>query len=155
MPSAPVVRELEIEDRPAWERLWLAYNAFYGRAGSTALSQEIFETTWRRFFDVGEPMTALVAELDGSVVGIVHIVFHRNTISPTSVCYLQDLFTDEKGRGRGVGRALVDAVYERARAAGATRVYWQTHESNTVAMRLYDEVAENSGFVVYAKSLED
>lgn len=155
MSSAPVVRKVEVEDRPAWQRLWMAYNAFYGRAGPTALSQEIVETTWRRFLDEEEPMHALVAQLDGTIIGIAHIVFHRNTISPTSVCYLQDLFTHETARGRGVGRALVDAVYALARADGATRVYWHTHRSNDTAMRLYDAVAENSGFVVYAKSLAD
>jgi GNAT superfamily N-acetyltransferase len=72
-------------------------------------------------------------------------------ISPT--CYLQDLFTDETARGQGIGCALIEAVYERARTAGAKRVYWQTHETNTVAMRLYDKVAVRSGFLVYQKTL--
>jgi len=68
-------------------------------------------------------------------------------------CYLQDLFTDAEARGGGVGRALIEAVYERARAAGSTRVYWHTHETNQTAMRLYDQVAERTGFVVYGKTL--
>lgn len=153
MTSIPVIRDIERQDQTAWRRLWRGYNAFYGRIGATALPDEIVKTTWERFFDPGEPMLALVAELDGAVAGIAHIIFHRNTISPTSSCYLQDLFTDEDARGRGVGRALVEAVYERAQLAGATRVYWQTHESNVTAMRFYDGIAERTGFVVYAKSL--
>lgn len=72
-------------------------------------------------------------------------------IGPT--CYLQDLFTAEFARGQGVGRALIEGVYERARTAGAERVYWQTHETNVVAMKLYVQVAERSGFVVYRKQL--
>jgi GNAT superfamily N-acetyltransferase len=48
---------------------------------------------------------------------------------------------------------LIGAVYDRARAAGAARVYWLTHESNATAMRLYDDVAMKSGFVVYRKDL--
>jgi len=44
-------------------------------------------------------------------------------------------------------------VYDAARAAGASRVYWQTHETNATAMRLYEQVAERSGFVVYRKLL--
>jgi ribosomal protein S18 acetylase RimI-like enzyme len=59
---------------------------------------------------------------------------------------------DEAARGRGVGRALIDAVYARARAAGSMCVYWQTQESNKTAMELYDKVAARSGFVVYAKT---
>ena len=72
-------------------------------------------------------------------------------IAPT--CYLQDLFTAESARGQGIGRALIEAVYERARAAGASRVYWQTHETNRTAMLLYDRIAERSGFLVYRRNL--
>jgi GNAT superfamily N-acetyltransferase len=145
------VRPVERADMAAWRRLWDGYNAFYGRSGPTALAESIVETTWARFFDADEPMAALVAETGGRLAGLAHIVFHRSMTSPTSVCYLQDLFTDPASRGQGVGRALIEAVYRRAAAAGATRVYWQTHESNATAMRLYDAVAERTGFVVYAK----
>jgi hypothetical protein len=48
---------------------------------------------------------------------------------------------------------LVHAVYDYARAAGSTRVYWQTHETNTTAMQLYDKIAENTGFIIYRKLL--
>jgi GNAT superfamily N-acetyltransferase len=64
---------------------------------------------------------------------------------------LQDLFTSETARGKGVGRALINAVYQRAKDAGSSRVYWLTHETNQTARELYDKVAENSGFVMYRK----
>jgi GNAT superfamily N-acetyltransferase len=83
----------------------------------------------------------------------VHYIFHRNTAMIGPVCYLQDLFTAEKARGRGVGRALIEAVYTRAKEAGSPRVYWQTHETNLTAMKLYGKVADRSGFVVYRKSI--
>lgn len=51
----------------------------------------------------------------------------------------------------GIGRALIEGVYERAQAAGSGRVYWLTHETNQAAMKLYDKVGERSGFVVYRK----
>jgi GNAT superfamily N-acetyltransferase len=92
---------------------------------------------------------ALVAERAGSLLGLAHFIFHRSTIHIGPLCYLQDLFTAQAARGQGVGRALIDAVYERARAAGANRVYWMTHETNALAMKLYDKVAEKSGFIVY------
>ena len=66
---------------------------------------------------------------------------------------MQDLFTAEAARGKGVGRALINGVYERARIAGSPRVYWQTHQTNLTAMQLYDKMAEHSGFVVYRKVL--
>jgi len=141
------------DDLAAWSVLWDGYNTFYGRSGPTALAPEITRMTWSRFFDPYEPVYALVAEAPDGLIGLVHYLLHRSTTSIAPVCYLQDLFTVEAARGRGVGRALIEAVYEQARAMGAARVYWQTHETNATAMRLYDEVAEKSGFLVYRKLL--
>ena len=145
----PVVRQ----DFPAWKVLWDGYNAFYGRHGVTALPDEVTQTTWSRFFDAYEPVNALVAESEDNLLGLVHFLYHRTTISIGPTCYLQDLFTTESARGKGVGGALINAVYERAKEGGANRVYWLTHETNTTAMQLYDKVAEKSGFVVYRKPL--
>jgi GNAT superfamily N-acetyltransferase len=148
------VRPVRPDDFEAWLILWDGYNAFYGRSGSTALPRDITELTWSRFFDAYEPMHALVAESAGTLLGLTHYLYHRSTIQQGPTCYLQDLFTVEAARGRGVGRALIQAVYAVARTAGAARVYWQTHETNATAMLLYDGVAERSGFVVYRKMLE-
>lgn len=147
------VRPAVPSDFAAWLPLWEGYNAFYGREGDTAPYAALTAATWARFFDGMEPMEALVAEAGGALVGLAHIIFHRNTglVGPT--CYLQDLFAAPAIRGRGIGRALIAGVYDRARAAGARRVYWHTHETNAVAMRLYDQVAERSGFVVYRRDL--
>lgn len=147
------IRPVAEGDFEAWLPLWDGYNAFYGRSGETALPIEITRTTWARIFDPAEPVHAFVAEADGALVGLVHYLFHRSTISIEPTCYLQDLFTDAQARGRGVGRALIEAVYGAAREAGARRVYWQTHETNQTAMKLYDQVAAKSGFVVYRKPL--
>ncbi|MDR3416211.1 MAG: GNAT family N-acetyltransferase [Nevskia sp.] len=147
------VRPVVTADYAGWKPLWDGYNAFYGRTGVTALAPEITQMTWSRFFDAYEPMHALVAEGAGELLGLVHYLFHRSTIQIQPTCYLQDLFTAEAARGRGVGRALIEAVYARARQAGCSRVYWHTQETNATAMRLYDQVAEKSGFVVYRKSL--
>lgn len=145
------IRPVTKDDHDAWEKLWDGYNAFYGRKGDTALPLDITRTTWSRFFDPYEPMHALVAESDGELVGLAHFLFHRSTIQIGPNCYLQDLFTAEHARGNGVARGLVDSVYQQARALGIARVYWQTHETNSTAMKLYDQVAEKSGFVVYRK----
>ena len=147
------VRTLQRADFPQWQPLWDGYNAFYGRAGETALAPNITHMTWERFFDVYEPMHALVAEVAGRIVGLAHFLYHRSTIQIPPTCYLADLFTADAVRGQGVGRSLIEAVYAHARAAGSPRVYWQTHETNAVAMRLYDQVAERSGFVVYRRSV--
>lgn len=152
MTNAFTIRAIERGDYDRWRPLWDGYNAFYGRSGPTALAEDITRTTWARFFDDGEPVHALVAESDARLVGLAHYLFHRSTISIVPSCYLQDLFTDASTRGRGIGAALIEAVGERARLAGAQRLYWQTHETNDVARRLYDKVAERSGFIVYRRA---
>ena len=144
------IRSVAPTDFAQWQPLWQGYNRFYGRP---ALPNEITQMTWSRFFDAHEPVYAVVAEKEGQLVGLVHYLFHRSTIYIEPICYLQDLFTNEAMRGQGVGRALIEAVYEQARTAGCPRVYWQTHESNLTAMKLYDKVADRSGFVVYRKQI--
>jgi GNAT superfamily N-acetyltransferase len=148
-----VVRNVGPNDFAEWKPLWDGYNAFYGRKAATALPDEITNLTWSRFFDGYEPIHALVAEHDRKLLGLVHYLFHRSSTSPRSNCYLQDLFTVESARGQGVGRALIEEVYRRAAQAGSAKVYWQTHETNTHAMKLYDKVAEKSGFIIYSKKL--
>jgi GNAT superfamily N-acetyltransferase len=125
-----MIRPLRRSDHTEWRALWDGYNAFYGRRGSAALPESITESTWERFFSASEPVHALVAEDDCRVVGLAHYLFHRSTTRLNDVCYMQDLFTAENRRGLGIGRQLILAVYEAARAVGSSRVYWQTQVTN-------------------------
>jgi GNAT superfamily N-acetyltransferase len=147
------IRPVTRDDFSAWKPLWDGYNAFYGREGATALPDQITQATWSRFFDAYEPVHALVAARGSELLGLTHYLFHRSTTLLGPTCYLQDLFTSAASRGRGVGRALIEGVYERARVGAAGRVYWMTHETNATAMKLYDQVAEKSGFQIYRKVL--
>lgn len=139
------VRALTPDDRADWEPLWRGYQTFYNADIPAATT----EYTWQRFHDPAVPMYALGAFLDERLTGIVHYLFHLSSWSPGPYCYLQDLFTAPDARGKGVGRALIQAVYTAAADAGASRVYWLTHETNAQAMQLYDQVATRSGFVQY------
>ncbi|MBR0654769.1 GNAT family N-acetyltransferase [Plastoroseomonas arctica] len=153
MSETPIIRPVRSEDHAQWLTLWDGYNEFYGRVGATALKPEITAMTWARFFDGYEPMHALVAEQDGVLLGLVHYLYHRTTLALAPYCYLHDLFTTPASRGKGVGRALIEAVYAKAREARAARVYWLTHNTNATARVLYDKVAEESGFLVYRHPL--
>ncbi len=145
------IRPAAAEDYAQWRPLWDGYNRFYGRVDATALPEAITAQTWARLLDAAEPMHALVAEQDGGLVGLAHFHFYRSTLLLKDDCYLQDLFTDAKCRGKGIGRRLIEAVYERARSKGLARVFWLTQESNARAQVLYNDVAERAGFIVYRK----
>jgi len=149
-----LIRPIEKTDYEQWLPLWAGYNAFYKREGPTAVSQEVTDTTWARFFDPNEPVYAFVAEDAGRLVGMTHYLFHRTTTSINLNCYLQDLFTLPDQRGKGVGRALIEAVHGEAKKAGSMRLYWLTQVDNVTARKLYDKVAAHTGFITYFKPVE-
>jgi GNAT superfamily N-acetyltransferase len=140
------IREVTSSNFEQWLPLWNSYNRFYGRPD---FSIEITNLTWSRFLDPNEPVYGLIAVSEGKCLGLTHYIFHRSTIQINMNCYLQDLFTIEEARGKGVGRALIEAVYEKAKARGSKRVYWQTHQTNIPARKLYNSMAELSEFVIY------
>ena len=139
------VRAIERADRARWEPLWRAYLDFY----RAQWSDEVANATFARIFDALEPVHALVAERDDELIGLAHYLFQRSTWLINPQCYLQDLYVGEAARGSGVGRALIVAVAAAAKEAGAARVFWNTHETNAAARRLYDAVAERTGFIQY------
>jgi GNAT superfamily N-acetyltransferase len=141
------IRPVGLDERAAWEPLWRGYLDFY----KTSVPKEVYDTTWARLHDPAEPMELLGAYVDGRLLGIVHTVYHRSCWTIGNYCYLQDLFVAEDARKLGIGRALIEAVYKEARAAGASRVHWLTHETNATARALYDTLADRPGFIQYRK----
>ena len=142
-----MIRAVREDERAQWEPLWRGYLDFY----KTALPKAVYDTTWARLHSAAEPMWALGAEVDGTLKGIVHYLFHRSCWTIGDYCYLQDLFVAEDARKLGIGRALIEAVYREAKAAGASRVHWLTHETNATARALYDTLADRPGFIQYRK----
>jgi GNAT superfamily N-acetyltransferase len=142
-----VIRPVGTDERAAWEPLWKGYLDFY----QTSVPKEVYDTTWARLHDPNEPMKLLGAYVDGKLLGIVHYIYHRSCWTIGNYCYLQDLFVAESARKLGLGRALIEAVYDRAQADGASRVHWLTHETNATARALYDTLADRPGFIQYRK----
>jgi len=145
-----IIRALEARDRDNWRRLWTDYLGFY----KTEVSEEVFEASFDRLLsDDPNQYRGLIAEQDGTAIGLAHYLVHRDLWSLSDTCYLSDLFVDPKARGSGAGRALIDAVAREAKAAGAASLHWLTQESNATARGLYDQIAELQPYVQYHKSL--
>ena len=142
------VRPLGEDDRADWRRLWTAYLAFY----ETTVPEEVYASTWGRLMgDDPRDGRGLLAEVDGRPVGLAHLYRQRHGWKTRDVVYLQDLYADPEVRGRGVGRALVEAVYAAADAMGAPDVYWTTAHDNAAARRLYDRIGRLTPFVKYER----
>ena len=143
------ITRLRPGDRPRWAELWRAYLAFY----DTVLPEEQYADTWARLLH-DTAVHGLAARRDGEIVGITHFLFHAHCWTTAPACYLQDLYVDPSARGVGAGRALIETVAERARERAAHRLYWLTQDANTTARRLYDAVANHSGFIRYEYKLD-
>lgn len=141
------VKPIDESDFSIWLPLWKGYQRFY----EVDIEESVTHRTWMRLLDPAEPMHAALAMTGYRALGLVHSIYHRSTWTMSDDCYLQDLFVDEDARGGGVGRALIEHVYLHAKRRGASRVYWQTHESNRNAMQLYDRIADRAPFVQYRK----
>lgn len=142
------VRKLTRADEARWRALWTGYLEFY----ETSVSEDVYATYFERLLgDDPQDYHALVAEQDGRLIGLTHYLFHRHGWRVENVVYLQDLFVDPDVRGTGAGRALIEAVYEAADAAGCPSVYWMTQDFNATARQLYDRIATVTPFIKYQR----
>lgn len=145
------VRPLQPEDRADWQRLWRGYLSFYG----TSRPDAVFDTTFERLCHPDNAEFRCLLAVEGeAIVGLAHFLSHRHCWHVDNVIYLQDLFVDETVRGKGVGRALIQAVAEIAEREHAPAVYWITHEDNHAARALYDRMADNTGFIKYQMNIK-
>ncbi|QJP15285.1 GNAT family N-acetyltransferase [Starkeya sp. ORNL1] len=144
-----VIRPIEADQQSSWLPLWRGYQAFY----KVDIPDDVSAVTWARLLDAGEPVHGALAWQGERAVGLVHYIFHRSTWMAENYCYLNDLFVYPEVRGGGIGRALIEHVYAAAQAKGTRRVYWLTHETNSTAIKLYEQVAQRPGFVQFYRIL--
>ena len=147
--STVTLRPVTADDHAAWLPLWQAYQRFY----ETRIDEAVSAVTWQRMLDTSEPTNAALAWVDGKAVGMVHWIYHRSNWTVENACYLQDLYVDANQRGKGVGRQLIEPLYDTARQAGCTKAHWLTHETNATGISLYEQVAERPGFIQFRKAL--
>lgn len=139
------IRDPKPEDKAQWLELWDGYLAFYKQE----LSHQQTELTWERLLHAKDGLHAIVAELDGQLVGLAHYFWTPSTWQQNKDLYLEDLFVSPSVRGKGVGKALIEALVDVCLKAGGSKVHWQTHQTNQTAIALYEKLAKQSEFVVF------
>lgn len=144
------IRQPCFSEKPDWLPLWRGYLTFY----ETHLPDEITDLTWARLHDDAEPLNILAAYDTDRMIGIVHYQFHRSTWAKNTYCYLEDLFVSQQTRSTGAGKLLIEAVRQKAREAGASRLYWTTRENNATARALYNRLATATDFIQYRMPLD-
>lgn len=144
-----VIRPLKTSDHEEWRRLWTAYLAFY----ETSVPEDVYAVSFQRLLS-GQPgeYQCFIAEYHGKPVGLAHFLYHRFMWTIEDTCYLMDLFADPEVRGKGIGRALIEAVHTQAKRDGVPSTYWSTQEFNYRGRILYDQVASRTPFIVYEKN---
>lgn len=142
------IKPIRREDKAVWRELWTGYLTFY----ESSVSEDVYASTFERLLTEGDYEPSGYIAWDGDVaIGLVHFMYHRHCWRTENVCYLQDLFAAPEARGKGAGRALIEAVYAQADDKGCPVVYWNTAEDNATARLLYDRIANKTGFIKYQR----
>lgn len=149
--SAWTVRALRPDDRDAWEVVWQQYLEFYGAVVPDEISDHVFA----RLVDPEDAVMLgwVAVDRDDTPVGLANVIVHPSTWTDRDVAYLEDLAAREDQRGRGVGRALIEAIVQRGEQDGWRDVFWITDQDNVRARRLYDGVATLTNYVRYERPL--
>ena len=145
--TAPwIVRPARGDDFSRWLVLWRTYCADLDHSASDEISKGV----WSRIVTPSEPIWCLFVSAAGDEPqGFANYVLHPHTWSLRTVCYLEDIFVAPETRGKGAGRALIEKLVALGRERGWRRIYWHTHEDNTRARRLYDQIVERTDYIRY------
>lgn len=124
-----------------------AYQRFYG---VKEIDDDRNRSFFRRFLAPSEDGLLLGARENARLVGYACLYWHFSSTKAAETVLMNDLYVDESTRGRGVGRALIEATAEVARERGAPSIEWSTAPDNHSAQRLYDSTgAERSEWLSY------
>lgn len=124
-----------------------AYQRFYEVED---VDEERNRSFFRRFLAPSEEGMLLGAREGEEILGYVCLYWSFSSTQAAATVLMNDLFVSEGARGRGIGRALIEASAAVARERGAAKLEWSTAPDNLTAQRLYDSTgATRSEWVEY------
>ena len=140
-----MIRELKPSDKEEWRKLFKGYGDFY----KAPINDDILTTVWDWLFDKKHVVNGLCYEIEGKIVGIAHYRTMPRPLKGKYIGFLDDLFVDPDFRGQKIGQKLIEALKNIAKSNNWQVIRWITHSNNKTAKKLYDKIANNTGFDLY------
>ena len=140
-----MIRKLERKDKENWIKLYCGYAKFY----KVAMNQEILDTLWEWIHNETHDVNAICYEFKGKIVGIAHYRTMPRPIKGQYIGFLDDLFVEPEFRGQQIAQKLIIYLKSLSKANNWSGIRWITHSSNENAKKLYDKIANNTGFELY------
>jgi len=140
-----MIRELKTSDKEEWEKLFKGYANFY----KTPINNEILMTVWSWLFDKNHVVNGICYEIEGKIVGIAHYRTMPRPLKGEYIGFLDDLFVNPDFRGKQIGKKLIKALKNMAKSNNWQVIRWITRSDNKKAKKLYDKIANNTGFDLY------
>ena len=145
MQQGLTLRRASPNDYEHWAAMFDSYRLGAGLEASNPVAVRL----WEWIIDPGVAVDALLAESDGTLLGFAHYRRFPRPIMADEGLFLDDLFTVQEARGRGVARALLDRLVVETNSGGFALLRWTTKPGNAAARRLYDSYATVAESVTY------
>ena len=140
-----MIRYLEQNDKENWEKLYIGYANFY----KTSMNTEILDTLWSWIHNDNHIVNGICYELEGKIVGIAHYRTMPRPIRGQYIGFLDDLFVEPDFRRKKIAQKLINHLKSLSKSNNWDGIRWITHSSNDNAKKLYDKIANNTGFELY------
>ena len=140
-----MIRKLELKDKENWAKLYSGYADFY----KVPMNTGILDTLWEWILDESHDVNGLCFELENKIVGIAHYRTMPRPIKAQYIGFLDDLFVEPDFRGQKIAKRLIIHLKSISKVNNWNGIRWITHSSNENAKKLYDKIANNTGFELY------
>ena len=140
-----MIRYLEQNDKENWEKLYNGYADFY----KVPMNTLILDTLWNWIQDDNHIVNGICYELEGKIVGIAHYRTMPRPIRGQYIGFLDDLFVEPDFRRKKIAQKLINHLKSLSKSNNWDGIRWITHSSNDNAKKLYDKIANNTGFELY------
>jgi ribosomal protein S18 acetylase RimI-like enzyme len=140
-----MIRKLEQKDKENWVKLYNGYADFY----KVPMNTVVLDTLWSWIQDETHDVKAICFELENKIVGIAHYRTMPRPIKGQYIGFLDDLFVKPEFRSQKIAQKMISHLKSLSKANNWNGIRWITHSSNKNAKKLYDKIANNTGFELY------